>query len=50
MPPNRTILYPEDTLLKQINEKGIYLTLRDVNIYGYYSKKINIGSKASMES
>ena len=46
MPPKSTILYPGYTLLKQVDQRGIYLILR--NIYGYYYKKIN-GNKASMK-
>ena len=38
MPSNTTILYSEDTLLMQVDQKGIYLILRNANIYGYYSK------------
>ena len=30
MPPNSTILYPEDTLLIQVDQKGIYLILRNI--------------------
>ena len=47
MPPNSTILYLEDTLLMQVDQRGIYLILR--NIYGYYYKTIS-GNKASMAS
>ena len=50
MPPHNNILYPENILLNQVDQRKIYLNLRDVNIYGYYSKKINIGNKASIES
>ena len=47
MPSNSIILYPKDTLLIQVNKRGIYLILR--NIYGYYYKTIS-GNKASMAS
>ena len=46
MPPNSIILYPEDTLLIQIDQRGIYLILK--NIYGYYYKTIS-ENKASMK-
>ena len=47
MPPNSTILYLEDTLLMQVDQRGIYLILR--NIYGYYCKIIS-ENKTSMAS
>ena len=47
MPLNSTILYLEDTLLMQVDQKGIYLILR--NIYRYYYKTIISGNMASME-
>ena len=46
MPHNNTILYPEDTLLMQVDQREIYLILR--NIYGYYFKIIS-GNKASLK-
>ena len=48
MPLNSTILCLEDTLLMQIDQKGIYLILRNANIYGYYYKTIS-ENKASMK-
>ena len=46
MPPNSTILYPEDTLLMQVEQRKIYLILK--NIYEYYYKTIS-GNKTFMK-
>ena len=46
MPHNSIILYPKNTLLMQVDQKGIYLILK--NIYGYYYKTIS-ENKESMK-